>query len=92
MSEWIDKLRVALGERRHAYRMTFKGPLADVVLKDLARFCRAHQSTFHDDPRAHAVAEGRREVWLRLSHHLQLSEDELWELYAGRHEGNDVSG
>jgi hypothetical protein len=26
--------------------MTFKGPNAEIVLKDLARFCRAHESTF----------------------------------------------
>ena len=84
MIEWLDKLRVALGDRRHAYRATFKGPLAEVVLKDLSRFCRAHESTFHADPRAHAVAEGRREVWLRIQNHLQLSPDQLWELYSGR--------
>lgn len=80
---WLDALRQALGDRRHAYRQTFKGPLAEVVLRDLARFCRAHRSTFHADPRAHAVAEGRREVWLRIAHHLNLSPDELWSLYSG---------
>ena len=82
--ELLDKLRIALNARRHAYRTTFKGPLAEVVLKDLARFCRAHESTFHTDARAHAVAEGRREVWLRIQNHLQLTDGELWELYSGR--------
>lgn len=82
--EWVEKLRVALGERRYAYQKTFQGPLADVVLKDLARFCRAHESTFHTDARAHAVAEGRREVWLRIQNHIRLSPDELWRLYSGR--------
>lgn len=84
MREWLEKLRIALGARRHAYRTTFNGPYADVVLKDLARFCRAHESTFNPDARAHAVAEGRREVWLRLQNHLQLTPDQLWELYSGR--------
>ena len=83
-SELLDKLRIALGDRRHAYRTTFKGPLSEVVLKDLSRFCRAHESTFQPDARAHAVAEGRREVWLRIQNHLQLSPDQLWELYSGR--------
>ena len=83
LAEWLDKLRVALSNRRHAYRMTFNGPLSAVVLKDLARFCRAHESTFHKDARAHAVAEGRREVWLRIEQHLKLSPDQLWELYSG---------
>lgn len=64
--------------------MTFKGPLAEVVMKDLARFCRAHESTFNADPRAHALAEGRREVFLRIAHHTKLSPDQLWELYSGR--------
>lgn len=80
----IEKLRLRLGERRYAYQQTFKGPLAEVVLKDLARFCRAHKSTFHADPRAHALAEGRREVWLRIAEHLRLSPDELWALYSGQ--------
>lgn len=84
MKDWLDKLRIALGDRRYAYRQLFKGPHADVVLKDLARFCRAHESTFHTDARAHAVAEGRREVWLRLQNHLNLSDAQLWELYSGR--------
>lgn len=83
LKPWLDKLRVALGDRRYAYQTTFKGPLADVVLRDLARFCRAHESTFHVDPRAHAVAEGRREVWLRIQNHLKLTPDELWALYSG---------
>lgn len=84
MKDWLDKLRIALGDRRYAYRQLFKGPYSDIVLKDLARFCRAHESTFHTDARAHAVAEGRREVWLRLQNHLNLSDAQLWELYSGR--------
>lgn len=80
---WIDKLRQALGARRYAYRATFKGPLADTVLMDLARFCRAHQSTFLPDARAHAVLEGRREVFLRIQNHLKLTDEQLWELYSG---------
>ena len=87
IKDWLDKLRVALGDRRYAYRKTFDGPLAEVVLKDLARFCRAHKSTFHEDPRAHAVAEGRREVWLRVAYHLNLTPDQLWALYSGLPEG-----
>lgn len=84
MSEFTDKLKAALGERRYAYRKTFQGPLAETVLKDLARFCFAHKSTMHTDPRAHAMLEGRREVWLRVAHHMNLSPEELWKLYDGR--------
>jgi len=89
MTEWIDKLRVLLGERRHAYRQTFKGPLADAVLKDLARFCLAHESTFHDNERVQSKLDGRREVWLRIAHHLNLPADALWRLYHGSGSGSE---
>lgn len=36
------------------------------VLADLRKFCRGDQSTFHQDPRIHALLEGRREVFLRI--------------------------
>lgn len=70
-----------LTRRRTAYVKTFRNAFGDEVLADLAKFCRANQSTFHPDPRAHAVAEGRREVWLRIQQHLRLTDDELWVLY-----------
>lgn len=77
----LDQARQYLSRRRTAYARTFTGPFADEVLQDLARFCRASQSTFHPDPRVHAVAEGRREVWLRIQQHLQLTDDQLWRVY-----------
>ncbi len=52
------------------------------VLKDLAKFCRAHTTTYHPDPRIHAVLEGRREVWLKIQEHLQLSMEEIYRLHA----------
>lgn len=72
-----------LTTRKRAYQFTFKDDDVDAkaVLKDLAKFCRADKSTFHEDPRAHAVLEGRREVWLRIQNYLQLTPDQLWELY-----------
>lgn len=82
-----DLLRGArqfLSLRRYAYRSVFHGPQGSEVLRDLAVFCRANRSTFHEDSRAHALAEGRREVWLRIQSHLQLSEDQLWDLLDGR--------
>jgi hypothetical protein len=47
------------------------------VLADLARFCRADESTFNADPRVEGVLQGRREVWLRIAKHLNLTPDEL---------------
>ena len=51
------------------------------VLEDLKRFCRAESSCFHEDPRMHAVLEGRREVWLRIQDHLNLTSEQLWKKY-----------
>lgn len=84
--ELIDRAKMFLLDRKRAYNFTFdKGDRANrAVLEDLARFCRANKSTFSEDPRAHAVLEGRREVWLRIQNHLRLTPDELWELYEKR--------
>src|SRR5450631_704605 len=72
-----------LSDRWVAYNQTF-GPqnrYSSYVLKDLARFCRANDSTFHPDPRMHAVLEGRREVWLRIQEHLQLTPAQIYALH-----------
>lgn len=58
-----------------------KSPHTHEVLKDLAQFCRAHSSTFHPDPRLHAMLEGRREVWLRIQEYLQLQMGEIYDLH-----------
>ncbi len=73
----IDFLRL----RSRAYRVAFPDPKNNEVLKDLAKFCRANKSCFHADPRLHALAEGRREVWLRIANHLHLQPDELYDIY-----------
>lgn len=78
--EIIEKLRNLLYKRQHAYLQVFNpdNVYRDTVLKDLAKFCRANDSTFHVDPRAHAMLEGRREVFLRIQRYLQLTPDEVW--------------
>lgn len=82
ISDVLDNLRGFLSKRQEAYCRTFEGKDGAIVLADLARFCRANEPTFHADPRVHAVAEGRREVWLRIQKHLQLTEDQLFDIYA----------
>lgn len=81
MNELIEKAYHFLTHRRYCYRQVFKGEQAAVVLADLAKFCRANDTTFHPDPRVHGLLEGRREVWLRLVQHLRLSPDQLWAIY-----------
>lgn len=75
-----------LRKRKFAYQLVFdkEKPEVQAVLADLARFCRADRTAFHADPRVHAALEGRREVWLRITQHLNLSSEELLELYGAR--------
>lgn len=80
----IEDIRNFIHRRRHVYRATFNGPLADEVLADLARFCRAYESTHATDARDAARLDGRREVWLRIIQHLQLPPDMLTLLYTGK--------
>ena len=70
-----------LAERRTDYVRTFNTPFGEKVLADLAKFCRANETTFHPDPRVHAALEGRREVWIRISQHLNLDDQTLWRVY-----------
>jgi hypothetical protein len=84
MSDVIERAKRFLMGRQTAYRVVFDGPKAEEVLVDLAKFCRADQTTFHPDPRIEGRLDGRREVWLRIQHHLQLTPDELWKLYQSK--------
>lgn len=81
MDIWEDA-KAVLHSKKQAFETTFNLESIDakLVMKDLARFCRANESTFHPDPRVHAVLEGRREVWLHIQKYLNLTPDELWEL------------
>lgn len=69
--------------RKQGYKNTFKEDdrFARVVLADLSRFCRANKSTFNTDPRIDALMQGRREVWLRIAEHLNMSETELYDRF-----------
>ena len=75
----LDKVRDFLTSRSQSYRKCFSGMSGERVLEDLAIFCRANETTFHPDARTEGVLQGRREVWLRISAHMNLSEKELWQ-------------
>lgn len=64
--------------RKQAYRQ-----IPREVLLDLAEFCRANENCYHDDPRHHARLEGRREVWLRIRHHIDMTDEQQMALYTG---------
>jgi len=82
----MEKLLAKIRKRRYAYRRLFLGDNrlnadGQTVLADLAKFCRANASTAvvspisrSVDPIATAMAEGRREVWLRIMGHLHLED------------------
>jgi hypothetical protein len=80
----MNKLYEYYHARAIAYGRTFggeKNPLAEIILEDLAKFCRANETTFHPDARVSAVLEGRREVWLRVQEFMTLNAEQLLEKY-----------
>ena len=83
LSEAINRAKGYLHRRKSLYCNVFdkESVAAQAVLNDLATFCLANASCCHEDPRAHAVLEGRREVFLRISHHLELDQEALWKIY-----------
>lgn len=95
----IDKLRMLVFGRQLSYKATFLDKVGQVkpeavyCLADLKRFCNVDSSTVRVspksgqiDPLAMAMAEGRREVWLRLQHYLKLDEKELLKLKEDRND------
>ena len=77
----VEKARGFLRTRKSAYLQTFEGHGAGrEVLMDLAQFCRADETTFHVNDSMKDVLIGRREVWLRIQQHLNLSHEELFTL------------
>jgi len=77
----LSDAQAFVAERQTDYIRTFSTPHGEKVLADLARFCRANETTFHTDPRVHAALEGRREVFLRLQAHLNLQDEELFRYF-----------
>ena len=75
-----------IASRKGAYLAVFdpSGAKTDAVLDDLAKFCRANESTFHPDERTHVLLEGRREVWLRIKNHLDLTNEDLFKLFGAK--------
>lgn len=75
-----------ISEKKNAFQRVFDETKPDVnyVLEELAKFCRAHESTFDADPRIAAQLDGRREVWLLIQKQLNLSVEEIYELHRAK--------
>ena len=89
-NEAFERLRARLNNRASCYRALFKtpggelGPAADVVMRDLARYCytgkptlKVSQVTQQSDPLAMAFAEGRRDVFNRIVAMCNLTPDQI---------------
>lgn len=85
-------------EQRNAERAFFyQGALLDdegtptrhaaPMLADLAKFCRANETTFDADPRIHALLEGRREVFLRIINFLSIDSETVRSLVKVKDDG-----
>lgn len=67
--------------RKTAYQKTFNNPEGRKVLADLRRFCRATiPSADVNNVQTTYLLEGRREVWLRIQAHLQLTDEDVYNL------------
>lgn len=79
MSE-AEEAKEAVADLALAYKRVFDPDNADVrrIMRDLSRFCRALESTFHPDARISAQLDGRREVFLRIQQQCRLTTDQLW--------------
>lgn len=64
-------------DRKDAYIRMMKGTNKAAAVEDLKHFCRADISTFHPDPNVAAYQAGRRDVWLHIQKHLNLTPDQL---------------
>lgn len=86
-TEDADPAQELLQQRARAYARIFAGARkedVEIVMDDLASFCRAFESTHHDDPRHSARLDGRREVYLRIMKHSRLPHDVLFQIYFRR--------
>lgn len=81
----MNLLRNAIMLRSRSYKRVFMpaGVLdrdAEIVLADLRELCFGNSTTFHADPNVAARRQGRREVWLRITQHLNLDEERVQKL------------
>lgn len=69
-------------EMKTAYQLAFGSPAGRTVLQDLKPFCRARETCVVPGDRDKTlVLEGRREVYLRVQDILDLTPEQLVELF-----------
>ena len=83
----IDDAKNWITGRKSAYKITFSytNLSSRMVLADLADFCRAFESpAVPGDHDRTMLLIGRNEVWHRIQQHLNLSPEQLLDLYTGK--------
>lgn len=79
-----------LKRRKVNYQLAVAQPAMQEMMIDLAKFCRANDTCVALDKNGSVdeamtkILEGRREVWLRIQQHLNLTTQQLYQLYTGR--------
>lgn len=98
--ELYERIRARLSRRRDAYRAVFNpagelGPMAEIVMRDLARYCHVDRSslivspvTRQSDALAMAFAEGQRDVFNRIKAQLNLSPAQIDRIAYDKENGN----
>lgn len=76
----------SLGETQQAFNQALRTPRAAAfVVPELAEFCAAGRPFPRDgDLYKLGIAAGRMDVWLHIREMLDLTEDELADVYRGR--------
>ncbi|MHB8825155.1 MAG: hypothetical protein ACYC5T_10025 [Thiobacillus sp.] len=91
----LKGIRRILSRRRSAYKALFvPGPAYDIVMQDLAKFCRATTTpavisplTQQIDQSASFIAIGRQEVFHRISQHINITDADLYRIVNQESEG-----
>jgi len=83
-AERVERAKEFLLSRKRAYQRVFNAETTEgfTVMQDLAWAAHAHRSTFDPDPIKAAYLQGKRDLWLRIQHHLSLDETQLLALYS----------
>ena len=90
IGEAFERVRARMHRRASSYRALFLnadkdlGQAADVVMRDLARYCRSNTTSLQysritgmADPIATAFAEGRRDVYNHILGQLRLTNERI---------------
>jgi hypothetical protein len=90
MTEEEQRRLQAQQENMRAYKFAFGNPAGQAVLKDLAGFCHAADTTASArrtlpiDKDRMLILEGRRQVFLMIQRKIALTAEQVFELATGR--------